>query len=178
VVSSGVRNEKSAPRRTAKETKRLMVRMEVVDLPPCLIFIDKEGRWYHKGTEMIRRDFIRLFYDHMTMKSDGTYVIEWMGNRCFVDVEDTAFVVWGVQIGENCEDPSGRILLELSDGSEEALMADTLRVGRDNVLYCDVKNRRFPARFNRPAYYQLAERIEEENGGYYLPLGGKKYRVL
>ena len=62
-------------------------------LPPCMIFIDKEGRWFHKGAEMIRRDFIRLFYSNMELDSEGRYVIFWNGQRCLVDVEDTAFVV-------------------------------------------------------------------------------------
>jgi len=31
----------------------MMAEKEMNELPPCLIFIDKEGRWYHKGAEMI-----------------------------------------------------------------------------------------------------------------------------
>ena len=70
-----------------------MAKTEMNELPPCLIFIDKEGRWYHKGAEMIHRDFIRLFYEHMELDLQGRYVINWQGQRCWVDVEDTAFVV-------------------------------------------------------------------------------------
>ena len=44
-------------------------------LPPCLIFIDKEGRWFHEGVEMIRRDFIRMFYRNMELDGEGRYVI-------------------------------------------------------------------------------------------------------
>jgi hypothetical protein len=67
--------------------------------------------------------------------------------------------------------------LNLSDDTEEELMPDTLCVGQDNVLYCRVKNRMFPARFNRAPYYQLAEYIEEENESYYLTLNGSKYNI-
>ena len=63
------------------------------ELPPCLIFIDKEGPWYHKGAEMIHRGFIRFFYQHMELGSRGPYIINWNGQRCWVDIEDTAFVV-------------------------------------------------------------------------------------
>ena len=52
---------------------------------------------------------------------------------------------------------------------------DTLFVGQDNVLYCKVKTGVFPARFNRAAYYQLAEYIEEEGENYYLPLNERKH---
>jgi hypothetical protein len=144
------------------------------DLPPCLITIDKDGRWYHKGAEMIHREIIRLFYDNMALDSRGRYVIEWRGQRCYVDVEDTAFVVRRiVRQGEEVGDGTDRFILSLSDDTQEELVPDTLYVGRDNVLYCSVKNRTFPARFTRAAYYQLAEYVEEENGKYYLPLNGR-----
>ncbi len=143
-----------------------------------MIFIDKEGRWYHKGAEMIRRDFIRLFYKNMELDSEGRYVINWSGERCRVDVEDTAFVVQRVVSQDGERTGNARFVLNLSDDTEEDLMPDTLCVGPDNVLYCRVKNRIFPARFNRAAYYQLAEHIEEENESYYLSLNGKKYKIL
>ena len=148
------------------------------DLPPCLISIDKEGRWYHKGAEMIHREFVRLFYDNMVLDSRGRYVIEWKGQRCYVDVEDTAFVVRRVVRQEKgAEGGKERFVLSLSDDSQEELMPDTLSVGRGNVLYCSVKNRTFPARFTRAAYYQLAEYVEEEKGDYYLPLNGRKNKI-
>ena len=143
-----------------------------------MIFIDKEGRWYHEGAEMIRRDFIHLFYRNMELDSEGRYVINWRGERFRVDVEDTAFVVRRVVYEDGARTGNGRFVLNLSDDTEEELMPDTLCVGEDNVLYCRVKDRMFPARFNRAAYYQLAEHIEEENGSYYLPLNGEKHKIL
>ncbi len=154
-----------------------MTGMENNDLPPCLIFIDKEGLWYHKGVEMIRRDFIRLFYENMEMDSQDRYVISWGGKRCYVDVEDTAFVVRNVAFQDAIGDADARIRLYLSDDSKEDLAPETLHVGEENVLYCRVKNAAFPARFNRAAYYRLAAHIEEENNTFYLPLNGKKYKI-
>ena len=142
-----------------------------------MIFIDKEGHWYHEGVEMIHRDFIRLFYRNMELDSEGRYVINWRGERCWVDVEDTAFVIRRVVYQNDERTGNGRFLMNLSDDTEEALVPDTLRVGKENVLYCKVKNRIFPARFMRAAYYQLAEYIEEENGSYYLSLNGQKYTI-
>ena len=147
------------------------------DLPPCLIHIDKEGLWYHKGVQMIRRDFIRLFYRNMELDSEGRYVINWNGERCRVDVEDTAFVVRRVIYEDGERTGNARFLLNLSDDTEEDLMPDTIFIGDGNVLYCQVKNGAFPARFNRAAYYELAEYIEEKNGTFYLPCRGKKYDI-
>ena len=155
----------------------MMAKTEMNELPPCLIFIDKEGHWYHKGSEMIHRDFIRLFYQHMELDSQGQYVISWQGQRCWVDVEDTAFVVRRVTVKDGTQDQNGRYLLYLSDDSREPLAPETLFVGQDNVLYCKVKTGVFPARFNRAAYYQLADYIEEEGDTYYLPLNGRKYNL-
>ena len=147
------------------------------DIPPCLIFIDKEGRWYHQGAEMIRREFIRLFYQNMELDSEGRYLINWADKRCYVEVEDTAFVVRRISYEEGNQDRKPRIELSLSDDTKEALMPDSLSVGRENVLYCKVKSGLFPARFNRAAYYQLAEYIEEEDKNYFLPLNGRKYII-
>jgi hypothetical protein len=146
------------------------------DIPPCLIYIDKEGRWFHKGVEMIHREFIRLFYEHMEIDSRGRYIINWGGDRCYVEVEDTPFVVRRTKFKRGDQDNS-RFILFLCDDSQEDLSPETLFIGDSNVLYCRVKNRTFPARFDRPAYYQLAEYIQEEDNTYFLPLNGKNFRI-
>ncbi len=155
-----------------------MSKTEDQDLPPCLIHIDKEGRWYHKGIEMIRRDWVRLFYKNMVLDSRGRYVIDWDGERCYVDVEDTAHVVRRVVYEAGGRDQEDRFILYLSDDTQEELLPDTLFVGEGNVLYCKVNDRTFPARFTRAAYYQLARYIEDEEGVYYLPMRGDRYRIL
>ena len=63
------------------------------DLHPCLIYIDKEGCWFHKGVEMIHREFIRLFYQNMEIDSQGRYIINWNGERCYVEVKNCTLVV-------------------------------------------------------------------------------------
>jgi hypothetical protein len=146
-------------------------------IPPCLIFIDKEGRWYHQGAEMIRREFIRLFYQNMELDSEGRYLINWADTRCYVDVEDTAFVVTRVSLEDGDRRQTSLFQVSLSDDTIEALAPDTLRVGKDHVLYCRVKSDAFPARFNRAAYYQLAEFIEEDSRGYFLALDGQRYYI-
>ena len=147
------------------------------DIPPCLIFIDKEGRWFHKGVEMIHRETIRLFYRHMSLDPQGRYIITLDGDRCYVEVEDTPFIVRRTRFMESAQADRSGYLLTLNDGTEEKLSPDTLIVGVDNILYCKVKGHAFPARFDRQAYYQLAQYIEEREGGYVLPLNGKEYRI-
>jgi uncharacterized protein len=141
------------------------------EIAPCGIFIDRDGQWYYLGAEMQDRETVRLFYDHMSMDSEGRYVLEWAGERCVLEVEDTAYVVRRVR-----DDGDGKILLHLSDDSVGELDPGTLFVGEGNVLYCRVKGS-FPARFTRPAYYQIAEQIEEKGGGYFLDVAGKSHEI-
>jgi hypothetical protein len=150
---------------------------ETDEIKPCLIHIDKEGRWTHKGVEMIRKDLIQLFYQNMELDSEGRYIINWQDSLCYVDVEDTAFVVTRVLFEEKTTEGKAGFVLSLSDGTKVNLMPETLSAGNDNVLYCKIKNKTFPARFIRPAYYQLAEHVEEEKGIYFVRLNGSKYPI-
>lgn len=149
--------------------------MNEQDIPPCFIFIDKEGRWFHKNVEMVRRDIVRFFYEHLEMDSPGRYVLHWGGERCCLDVEDTPFVIHRVRFEEDGGVQAFRVFL--SDDTAEVLDPGTLHMGKENVLYCKVKEGSFPARFHRPAYYQLAEFIQEEDGRFYLPLNGEKHFI-
>ena len=146
-------------------------------IPPCLISIDKEGRWFHKGAEMIHREYIRLFYENMSLDDQGRYLIHWAGETCYVEVEDTAFVIRRVFFVSGGQSGAPQYVLTLSDDTEEALAPDTLYVGNENVLYCRVKEKRFPARFLRSAYYQLADHIIEKEGSFFLPLNKTMYPI-
>ncbi len=146
-------------------------------IAPCLIHIDKDGKWFHKGVEMIRRDFVLSFFQQMELDDAGRYIIFWGGRRCTVDVEDTAFVVRGVSKQNEKGGNGTRFKISLSDETEEELRPDTLYLGKANVLYCRVKNGAFPARFNRAAYYQLAAHVETDGDNYVLPANGKKFKI-
>ena len=69
------------------------------------------------------------------------------------------------------------IVLELSDGSFEALAPATLRVEDDDRLSVAIKGGRQRALFSRDAYLVLAERIEESDAGLVLRIGSRTYEV-
>jgi uncharacterized protein len=140
------------------------------------IFIDKEGRWFYQGSEMVRRDIVLLFYRHLHRDAQGRYLIRLAEEESYLEVEDTAFVISRIDLqpdGE-CE---ACFHIWLNDDSREVLNLDTLFVGKRNVLYCSVKEGEFPARFQRQAYYQLAEHVHEESGEYLICLNGKKHPI-
>jgi hypothetical protein len=147
-------------------------------LPPCMIFVSKEGKWYHEGAEIIHRPIFLWLIQSLDKTEDGLFIVNLNNQRCFLEVEDTPLVVQRVERFQ--EDPAGseQIRLYLNDDSVDILNPETLWGSPENVLYGLVKEGQIPARFLRPAYYQMAEFIEEgEDGYFYLSLNQRKYPI-
>ena len=145
----------------------------------CDIRIDKEGTWYYRGAHMFRKNILSIFFENLKIDQCGKYLIELDGECCYLDVEDTAFVVAAVSEKRQDQDTRDHLYILLNDDSWEKLDLNTLHVGQDNVLYCRVKNGKFPARFSRNSYYQLAEFIEQEEKGncYFISWNDEKYFI-
>ena len=143
------------------------------------IKIDKDGLWYYNGAHMFRKEILCVFFEHLKIDECGKYLIELGSERCYLDVEDTAFVIAAVYKTKIPDNGREQIEIILNDDSREILEANSLRAGNDNVLYCRVKEGRFTARFSRKSYYQLAEFIEQsENGAsFFITLNGEKYFI-
>ena len=143
------------------------------------IRIDKEGVWYYKGAHMFRKEILCVFFEHLKIDECGKYLIELKEERYYLDVEDTAFVVGAVYKTQLPDDGWAQIDILLNDDSCEKLEMSSLYIGKDNVLYCRVKEGRFAARFSRKSYYQLAEFIEQSKDGnhYFINLNGEKYFI-
>jgi uncharacterized protein len=143
------------------------------------IRIDIDGLWFYRSIEMSRRDIVRLFYRHLVKDESGRYYIQMKEQRYPVEVEDTAYIVWSLlwidshKGGEEC------IHLLLSDDSVEILALETLRIGRNGVPYCRVKNGSFDARFSRSSYNRLAEHIQydPQRSDYFVMLGKRRYYI-
>jgi hypothetical protein len=142
------------------------------------ITVDKEGRWFYRGAEIIRREIVELFCRHLVRVPAGQYVIRWRGQECPVQVEDTPFVIWSAAVVRGDGGPIG-VLLEISDGTSEMLDPRSLRIGPENVPYCAVHEGTAPARFSRKAYYQLVRMVEEDprGGGFGLRIGDQRYPI-
>ena len=147
--------------------------------PAGEIRIDKEGLWFYRGMEMSRRDIIRLFYRHLRKDESGRYAIEIGKQHYPVKVEDTAYIVWAVCWIDGDEAAEESIRLLLSDDSIEPLDPGTLRIGREGIPYCRVKNGCFDARFTRSSYYRLAERVQFDAlcRSYFISLKQQRYYI-
>lgn len=146
--------------------------------PTRKIHFGKDGWWYANDERIQNPRINRLFSTCLRQTSDGGFEIMLGRDRAAVEIEDTPYVVTRVS-----GDPQQGLTVRLNDDSEEALAPDTLEVGDGDVLYCRVKKRRYPARFLRPAYYQIAADIREEPGreaggtGFVLQIGEATYPI-
>ena len=133
------------------------------------IFLDKEGRWFHEGVEITHPRTIELFSRSVVKDPSGGYRLQIGKEWAKIEVEDTPYMVRSLEIKKD------KIILILNDKSQEELDPTTLWLGKDNVLYCKVKNGEYPARFLRPAYYQIMQFLEEDEKGFFLSLKREKF---
>ena len=130
-------------------------------------------------TRSFRAEILEALYSKLEQMPTGEFFLADLKGPCLIDVADTPFVVSRVDL-EKDESGSERIIIRLKNIPEsEVLDPDTLVIGKDNVLYCRVFDGRFTARFSRPAYYQFAGFIREDEAGqsFYIELNGKKYAL-
>ena len=148
---------------------------EIFDVSPYLkLVIDKDGRWFQNGAEIIHPEIFRMFTGLLEKTADGGYIIQFGRETCRVEVEDAPFVVQCVN-----EEAEGRIVIQLNDDSLEALDPERFWIGSENVPYCKVKEGVFHARFSRPAYYQLARYIVsgDDEKVFFLLIDGKRTEI-
>jgi len=132
----------------------------------------RDGRWYSDDEPINNARIAKLFSRCLQQIDDGRWQIAMADERAFVDIDDTPWVVTSV-----AGDAAAGFTIRLNDDSEEPLDAATLTVGAANVLYTRVKGGRYPARFLRPAYYQLAPAIAERAGRFLIEAGGRHHEI-
>lgn len=149
------------------------------EIPSIDIRIDKDGVWYYKGNEMFRKDIVELFYQSLESDQAGRYLIKNNEEAFYIEVEDAPYAVRSIEYSFNKKEGTAGINLLLSDNSIEELDPATLQIGKENVLYCSVKNNLFEARFTRKSYYQLAEYVkyDSEKDRYYITLNDRLYEI-
>jgi len=141
---------------------------------PYELRIDRDGKWFHEGVEIIHKEIRNLFSRNLGRNKDGGYCVRIDSDECPVIVEDAPLVVIRVT---PAQDDDGLVLL-MNDGGEERLDAQTIVFNSSNIPYCRVRGD-LEARFSRQAYYQLAEFIEydEEVDKYWLVLDNERVKL-
>ena len=132
----------------------------------------RDGRWYADGQPIANPRIARLFSQSVHRAADGSYELRIAEERAPITVDDTPYVVTGAAV-----DATGTTWIDLNDETREALDPHSLAVGADEVLYCRVKHGRERARFLRPAYYQLADRIAAADGGFVFQTAAGRFPI-
>ena len=143
------------------------------------LMIDKEGTWLYNGQPIVNRAIYLFFNQNLEHSPAGGYQVRVGEEVSPVAVEDTPFVVTDVVLVSGPEQKESFFNIQLNDETEEPLDLESLSVGKDNVLYGRVRSGRFPARFSRPAYYQMAEWIQEDpvTGEFFLEINDERCPV-
>jgi hypothetical protein len=141
------------------------------------LWIDKEGRWFFQGEEITHRKTYLLYCRNLTLDEAGRPLLRIGHEECRVEAEDAPFVVRSVDFIGAGEKKLKAIDLLLNDETREILKPETLRVGRQNVLYCQVRKGKFAARFSRNAYQLLFPHIQSDEKGrrFFLILDEREY---
>jgi hypothetical protein len=109
------------------------------------ITFGKDGRWYSDDEPIPNAAINRLFSRTLKILPDGRARLELGEDKADVVIEDTPWVVTGVE-----GNPTGGFVLVLNDETREPLDPTGLRVGPGNVLYARVKAGAHEARVLRP----------------------------
>jgi len=137
--------------------------------------IDRDGRIFHDGTEIVDPAVLRFFLRAMTRTPDGRCLVLCQGERNWFEAPDTPFVVQRLHLAVD----DGRLQsaeLCFPGDYREALDPRTLETERD-LLFCRVRGGAFRARFGRIAVQQLAPFLADGEEGSALLLGGIRHPV-
>jgi len=138
----------------------------------CRISINKEGTWFYQGQEIVNPLVLEYFCNALEKDEHGRYRIVLEQEMCYLEVEDTPFVVASLR-GE----PETGLSVLLNTGSLYDLDPGTLCIGDHNVMYCTLPHG-MKVRFSRAAYYILALMMEEDDqGDIILKTGDRVYRI-
>lgn len=137
------------------------------------IRLDRHGRFWHEGAEIAHPGLVRALLRWLDRLDDGRPILRLDQHRyAYVDVDDAHLLVTSARWQDD------RALVTVNDGSEQELEYDSLRIGRDNALYCTARGGRLDARVTTPAYYVLAERIAPADGdAFVLRARGREFPI-
>lgn len=141
-------------------------------------YIDEHGDWFCEGNPVTDSQLFRLL-SRSLFEREGLYFIRCEGETHPVRVADAPLWIRYVHMQTNSEEQLIRVEIELQDGRREPLSPETLRVARDNALYCLATQRRLRARFGKVAYYELTRYVEMKDDGkhFFIVIDSRHYDI-
>ena len=134
--------------------------------------VDREGRIFHDGTEIVDAATLRFFLLALQRAPDGRWLALCQGERNWFAPYDTPFVVKRLGLGV-AEGRLRSVELYLAGDYREPLDPATLE--HDGArLFCRVRKGAFSARFGRMATQQIAPWLGDDGTGPAITLDGRR----
>jgi hypothetical protein len=137
--------------------------------------VDRDGRIFHDGSEIIDPAVLRFFLLAMRRTPDDRYMVPCQGEQNWFEAPDTPFVVQRLRPRSD-KGQLASIELVFAGDYHEPLDPATLEA-EGGHLYCRVRSGAFRARFGRIAVQQLADHLVEADGQLFTLLGGTRYPI-
>ena len=137
--------------------------------------VDRDGRIFHDGTEIVDPAVLRFFLRAMTRTDDGRCLVLCQGERNWFEAPDTPFVVQRLRLSVEAS-VLRSIELCFQGDYREPLDPSTLEVEHE-LLFCRIRGGAFRARFGRVAVQQLAPFLLETGEGAVLLVDGARHPV-
>jgi hypothetical protein len=137
------------------------------------IRLDADGKFWHDGERVDHPTLEKALHEWIARHpDDGRFILTNGYDWTYFQVDDAPYTVRSIRLLPDS------VVLHLSDDTEEPLAPETLRSGRGDALYTDVKGGRFQARFSRHAQTALAPILNEmPDGSFHLRIGSRDYAV-
>jgi hypothetical protein len=137
--------------------------------------VDRDGRIFHDGTEIIDPLVLRFFLRAMQSTPDGQHLVVCQKEHNWFQTEDTPFVVQRLRLTFDAERMTAVELCFAGD-YRELLRPESLET-EGGHLWCRVRDGAFRARFGRIALQQIAPFLIEDVAGPALLLDGTRHSI-
>ena len=127
-------------------------------------YVDKNCNWFQDTKPITHKGICNFNYQNLHSDKDGDFYMKECKLKVYVKFEDQPFLVKSVDI---VDIEKNKILIFLNDTTRETLNVKSLFF-KDNIPYCKVKEKKFMAKFARPALFQLSKAITIKNGNFYI----------
>jgi hypothetical protein len=133
-----------------------------------------DGSWRVGDEPVTHARRLRYFKERLVFEDGNAFVADG-STRSPVAVEGPPFQVESFTL----DAADGRLRVKLDDGSEEALAEPVVAMSPDTGQFeCVVKAGKARAVLSPSAHLALLDRLEEENGEFFVPMGTARCRVV
>jgi hypothetical protein len=146
--------------------------------------VDRDGRIFHDGTEVVDPATLKFFLRAMQRTSDDRCLVVCQNDHNWFRAEDTPFVIQRLRLTIDSGDPRRNIAgdqlkaVELCFAGDyrEPLAVDSLE-SDSGQLFCRIRNGTWRVRFGRIALQQIAPFLVEDVNGPALVVGGVSHAI-